>query len=169
MALSVDKTTQQARQLQEHRDELKARRSYGDTDLTIRYIRGLSTILHSGVPIQCLSIYGYSIFRCDSLTKPDYAGACIYALNTVLDAFVISSYSLHTLYTDKSKDFSISMACIYRPEHDKTIFDHIENLSFDTGKNTFIAGDFNFGDIRKWPLNQLPAANSPFYAFVYAW
>ncbi|KAL3287547.1 hypothetical protein HHI36_002015 [Cryptolaemus montrouzieri] len=49
MALSDDKTPHQARQFQELRDELKARRSSGDTDLTIRYIRGLPTTVNPTV------------------------------------------------------------------------------------------------------------------------
>ncbi|KAL3271906.1 hypothetical protein HHI36_022376 [Cryptolaemus montrouzieri] len=153
MALSDDKTPQQARQLQELRDDLKAR-SYSDTEPV--FILTTESWFHSGIPDQCFSISGYSIFRCDSLTTPGYAGDCIYALNIVLDTFLISSYSLHTPGIDNifldvnSKDFSTTIACIYHPrssEHDKTIFDHIENLSLDTGKNTFIDGDFNFGDI----------------------
>ncbi|XP_044744206.1 uncharacterized protein LOC123306310 [Coccinella septempunctata] len=120
------------------------------------------------------ALTGYTMYRCDSVTTPGHAGVCVYVRDDVVNSYRISHYSIPTpgidnLFFDvRSDELELSLGCIYRPRscaHDQELFNHLEHLS-NSRKNLLIVGDFNFGDIRVWPMSQLPSNGSPSFPFA---
>lgn len=127
------------------------------------------TWLHPEKPDIVAHIPDYTIYRCDSITTPGYAGVCIYVHDSIANSFKISKHSLNTPGIDniflniESSGFALCVGCIYRPRpsiYDKDLCEHLTNLS-NLHKHVLLAGDFNLGDIRIWPISRSPSANSP--------